>query len=367
LLFHTTEFAFFFALVWCLYWIVHRRAKWRLILLTLASWGFYAAWDWRFLGLLWLSTAIDYLCARQLSRTEDPRRRRLWLGISVVVNLGVLATFKYLDFFASSTATLLRVFGMQPDWPTLGIVLPVGISFYTFQTLSYTIDVYRRRIDACDDPWAFAAYVAFFPQLVAGPIERAEHLLARLRQGPVLRATDQIEGVRRFLVGLWKKLVVADNLGAYVDWVFATPSSDIAPYQVALGTLAFAGQIWADFSGYTDMALGVARTLGVSLSENFDAPYLARGPRDFWRRWHITLSTWLRDYVYIPLGGNRHGPARTALALAVTMLLGGLWHGAAWTFVVWGAFHGAWLAVDRVWERWRGASCRRSCSCVWDG
>ncbi|PRP94789.1 MBOAT family O-acyltransferase [Enhygromyxa salina] len=362
MLFHSATFAVFFAVTWALYWALRNHARARLILLTLASWGFYSAWDWRFTGLLLLSTGVDYLCGRQLARSEGSRRRWLWL--SLVVNLGVLATFKYLDFFAASTAAVLQSVGLEADWVSLHIVLPVGISFYTFQTLGYTIDVYRGRTQATDDPWQFAAYVAFFPQLVAGPIERASSLLPQLVSTPRLGAADQLEGARRFVVGLWKKMIIADNLGAYVDWVFVIPADQVAPHQVWLGVLAFAGQIWADFSGYTDMALGVARMLGIRLAENFDAPYLARGPRDFWRRWHISLSTWLRDYLYIPLGGNRRGPVRTQINLAVTMVLGGLWHGAAWTFVAWGAFHGLWLALERGVSRLRGAAEREATGLV---
>jgi len=347
-LFHSATFAMFFAVVWTLYWLVSARPRLRLITLTLASWAFYSAWDWRFTGLLLLSTVVDYFCGRQMASEKSPRSRWLWL--SAVVNLGILSIFKYLGFFVESVATGLRSLGMEADWVTLQVILPVGISFYTFQTLAYTIDVYRGRIEATKDPWQFAAYVAFFPQLVAGPIERASSLMPQLAATPKFALADQAEGARRFLVGLWKKMIIADNLGAYVDWVFVIPSGEVAPYQVCFGVLAFAGQIWADFSGYTDMALGIARMMGIRLIENFDGPYMATGPSDFWRRWHISLSSWLRDYLYIPLGGNRNGVVRTQINLALTMLLGGLWHGAAWTFVAWGAFHGLWLAVAR-WAR----------------
>lgn len=346
-LFHSFTFAGFFAVVWVVHWALRERVQARLIWLTLASWVFYSGWDWRFTGLLWLSTAVDYVCARKIAGSSAKGRRR-WMWVSATVNLGILATFKYLNFFASSTALALQSLGLEADWVTLEIVLPVGISFYTFQTLGYTIDVYRGRVEAVSNPWQFAAYVAFFPQLVAGPIERASALLPQLVASPRLQAADQIEGARRFVIGLWKKMILADNLAVYVDWVFVIPSDQVAPHQVVFGVLAFAGQIWADFSGYTDMAIGVARMLGVRLMENFDAPYFARGPRDFWRRWHISLSTWLRDYLYIPLGGNRRGRVRTQINLALTMLLGGLWHGAAWTFVAWGAFHGLWLALERA-------------------
>ncbi len=347
MLFHSATFAGFFAVVWVVYWALRDHVRPRLIWLTLASWVFYSAWDWRFTSLLLLSTGVDYLCARNVAGS------RRWLWLSVVVNLGMLATFKYLNFFADSTILALQGLGLEADWVSIHIVLPVGISFYTFQTLGYTIDVYRGRVEPVDDPWQFAAYVAFFPQLVAGPIERASALLPQLLAPPRLRAADQLEGARRFVIGLWKKMILADNLAVYVDWVFVIPSDQVAPHQVVFGVLAFAGQIWADFSGYTDMAIGAARMLGLGLMENFDAPYFARGPRDFWRRWHISLSTWLRDYLYIPLGGNQRGPLRTQINLGLTMLLGGLWHGAAWTFVAWGAFHGLWLALERGLERLR--------------
>ena len=359
MLFYTSTFAIFFAVVWGLVWASAAHTRLRLGILALASWCFYAWWDWRFLGLLLGSSLIDYLAGRGIARAGARAREgegagRRWLWLSLSFNLGVLALFKYFDFFAGSAAHLLGALGFEADFVTLEIVLPVGISFYTFQTLGYTIDVYRGRSEACEDPVAFATYVAFFPQLVAGPIERASKLIPALRARPQFAWASQLDGAARFALGLFEKLVIADSLGRLADRIFEARPDELGLAEVGLGTVAFAFQIWGDFAGYTDMAVGAAKMLGVELSENFMAPYLARSPREFWQRWHISLSTWLRDYLYVPLGGNRRGPLRTQINLALTMLLGGLWHGAAWTFVVWGAWHGLWLALHRGWLRLRG-------------
>jgi len=347
-LFNSTTFLQFFAAFLLLYWVVRRHLVARNVLVVAASYLFYGWWDWRFLGLLVFSSLTDFAVGLALGRTESPVKRRRWLWFSLGINLGVLGAFKYFGFFLDSLHALLAGFGVEsPSW-SWNIILPVGISFYTFQTLGYTLDVYRRQLEPTRDWLAFLAYVSFFPQLVAGPIERAAHLLPQFQQTRTITRGDLREGLWLVLWGMFKKVVVADSLAPLVELAFDR-GVDSGPV-VLLGTLAFAGQIYGDFSGYSDIARGLARLLGFDLMLNFNLPYLATSLREFWRRWHISLSTWLRDYLYLPLGGSRSGGARTALNLLVTMLLGGLWHGAAWNFVCWGALHGAGLVA----ERWLG-------------
>ena len=330
------------------------RGRGRKAALLLASYLFYGAWDPRFLALLIGSTVLDFWVGRALAATDDPGRRRRLVGLSLTGNLGVLGIFKYLDFFVASATAALAGLGIGVSPASLEIILPVGISFYTFQTLSYTIDVYRRRIEPTGSWLDFANYVAFFPQLVAGPIERAGRLLPQMsRVGDPWKGDGR--GFGLIALGAFKKVVIADNLAPLVDLTYADPSTTHAA-ALWIGTYAFAVQIYCDFSGYSDIAIGLSRLMGIELVQNFDAPYGAAGPREFWRRWHISLSTWLRDYLYIPLGGNRGSRSRTAANLAVTMLLGGLWHGAAWNFVLWGAFHGALLGLGRVGGLSRGWS-----------
>jgi D-alanyl-lipoteichoic acid acyltransferase DltB (MBOAT superfamily) len=347
MVFNSFSYWAFFAAIFVLSRCCSLRA--RNILLLLASYLFYAAWDYRFLSLLWLSTGVDFLVGLRLASTPDPRRRRAWLVLSLVVNLGVLGFFKYAGFFAEGLVALLDPAGIRLAPWALEVVLPVGISFYTFQSLSYTIDVYRGRLAVERSLSRFALYVAFFPQLVAGPIERATRLLPQI--GQLHRAgIDQIaSGAWLCLWGLFKKVVIADNVGVLPDAVFADPGLASGP-EVLVATYAFSIQIYCDFSGYTDIARGSARLLGFDLMRNFDTPYLSRSMQEFWRRWHISLSTWLRDYLYIPLGGSRLGARRTYVNLGITMLLGGLWHGANWTFLLWGTFHGALLAIERGWK-----------------
>ena len=344
MLFNSLTFALFFALVFALYVCLPHRA--RNVMLLLASYLFYGAWDWRFLALIWISTAVDYGVALRLASSEDPRTRRRLVAFSLVTNLSILGFFKYAGFFAGSLTNLLRPLGIELPPFTLEVVLPVGISFYTFQTLSYTIDVYRRQLEPTRDVVAFALFVAFFPQLVAGPIERARRLLPQIRTPRSVTWEGIGEGSWLVLWGLFKKAVVADNLALLVDAVYAPGSAPTGP-EVALATFAFAFQIYCDFSGYTDIARGVARMLGFDLVRNFNLPYFASSPAEFWRRWHMSLSTWLRDYLFFSLG-FRGGRARTLRNLGITMLLGGLWHGAAWNFVAWGAFHGALLILGSL-------------------
>ena len=353
--FNSLYFAIFFAIVFSLTALLRNRVTPRNLVLLAASYLFYGWWDWRFLSLLWISTLFDYWCARVLDRRLEgrepgtearPRSDKAFLIASMALNLGFLGFFKYFNFFVDSAEASLAWMGFKAHLPTLKVILPVGISFYTFQSMSYVIDVYRGTMRAERSLLTFALYIAFFPQLVAGPIERATTLVPQLRRPNVITLPRVYSGAYLIAWGLIKKVVIADNVAHVADAAFAArnPSGGTA----LLGIYAFAIQIYCDFSGYTDVARGAARAMGFELMRNFDLPYFATNPSDFWRRWHISLSTWLRDYVYIPLGGNRKGPARTYVNLMLTMVLGGLWHGAAWTFVLWGAFHGLMLCVHRA-------------------
>jgi alginate O-acetyltransferase complex protein AlgI len=355
--FNSLTFAMFLPIVLACHWTAPPR--WRNVVLLVASYAFYGFWDWRFLGLLALSTAVDFTVARRLGRSDAPTTRRLLLGCSIFVNLGVLGLFKYAGFFADSLAELAQSGGIELDQPTLDILLPVGISFYTFQTMSYTIDVFRRRLKPTSDVVLFATYVAYFPQLVAGPIERAHNLLPRLAdtQRPRPDAASVQSALGLILLGLFKKVVIADGVAVVADRLFDDPTG-VSSLAAAAGIIAFSIQIYGDFSGYTDIARGVSRLLGVELVVNFRQPYLARNITDFWRRWHISLSDWLRDYLYIPLGGNRGGAASTYRNLLITMLLGGLWHGASWNFVAWGGLHGLYLVVHRRFFADRAATAK---------
>ena len=344
MLFNSWEFALFFLVVFALYNILALRAQ--NVLLLVASYFFYGWWDWRFLSLLLISTVVDYTAARLMEKAPD-RRRRLLLIWSVCTNLGILGFFKYFNFFVDSAAGALTAFGLQANLPTLRVILPVGISFYTFQTMGYTIDVYRRRLQPTRDLLTFAVYVSYFPQLVAGPIERAERLLPQLAAPRHITQEKLTSGALLVLVGLTRKVAIADAVAGQVDVAFSAPGSASALILLR-AVFLFALQIYGDFAGYTDIARGVSRMLGIELMENFNHPYFATSITAFWRRWHISLSTWLRDYLYIPLGGNRGPRWFVYRNLMITMLLGGLWHGAAWTFVAWGGIHGVALVVDKL-------------------
>ncbi len=344
MLFTQIEFFIFFGVVLASLLIVRPNGI-RKRLLLVASYYFYAYWDWRFLSLILFSTFVDYFAALALGWTQQPRVRKLLLLVTLVSNLGVLGFFKYYNFFVESLQAVFGSLGFHSG--TLRIILPIGISFYTFQALSYTIDVYRRRLEPCRDPFDFALFVAFFPQLVAGPIVRASEFLPQLKSSAPLSWYGAFLGFRQFTFGLFKKVFIADRLAVYVDYVFENAGA-FDGLTSWCATLAYGLQIYCDFSGYSDMAIGTARVMGYHLPTNFRLPYLATSVTDFWRRWHISLSSWLRDYLYIPLGGNRKGPTRMYVNLLVTMLLGGLWHGASWTFVVWGALHGVALAVEKA-------------------
>lgn len=355
MLFNSLDYFLFLPIVLALYFVLPLRG--RQVLLVLASLYFYAAWRWPYVSLLMLSAVVDYTVARLIDRAESRSTQGWLLATSIVFNLGVLAFFKYTTFAFDT----LDMFSLRPSGlPSFDLLLPMGISFYTFQTMSYTIDVYRGRMKAERDFLKVLLYVSFFPQLVAGPIERATHLLP---QFDVLHRFDWhnlMVGGRRVLIGLTKKVLIADNLARVVNQVYASPEQ-MGVGALLLGTWAFAFQILCDFSGYSDIAIGTARMMGIDVMENFDNPYSSRSVQEFWRRWHISLSSWLRDYLYIPLGGNRKGPVRTYVNLIITMLLGGLWHGSSWNFVIWGAIHGSWLAVERFVTRrpgWKAAEGR---------
>ncbi len=345
MLFNSLPFLVFLPVFCALYFGTHGRL--RLFVCLAGSYFFYSCWDVRFLSLIILSTVVDYSIGLALQTTEAESRRRALLVLSLTVNLGLLAIFKYFGFFVESFVAMASAVGWQVSGPTIDILLPVGISFYTFQTLSYSIDVYQRKIPVERDWLVFATFVAFFPQLVAGPIVRASTLLPQLHIDQPFRWSAFLSGGQLMILGLFKKIVIADAAAPIVDVIFANPENHTS-LTLLVGVYLYAFQIYCDFSGYSDVAIGVGRILGFDFGLNFRRPYFAISFSDFWTRWHVSLSSWLRDYLYIPLGGNRHGTFNTYRNLTLTMLLGGLWHGAAWTFVVWGALHGVYLVFQRL-------------------
>jgi len=349
-LFNSFSFVAFFALVYGVYLALQRHLRWQNALLLVASYVFYGMWDWRFLLLLLLSTVVDFGIGRALSNTESEQIRRRLIWLSLVVNLGILGFFKYFNFFQDNAVALLRLTGLNVSPFAISVILPVGVSFYTFQSLSYTIDVYRRRIRSASSLQDYALFVAFFPQLVAGPIERASVLLPQVEHPRTIDSTHVHAGIGLILWGYFKKVVVADNVAVVADQVFNGYQQQ-SGLDLVIGALAFTLQIYGDFSGYTDIARGLAKLLGFDLMLNFRLPYFASSPSDFWERWHISLSSWLREYVYIPLGGNRGGSFTTYRNLMLTMLIGGIWHGAAWNFVLWGGYHGVALVLYRLFDR----------------
>jgi alginate O-acetyltransferase complex protein AlgI len=346
--FNTYTFGAFLAIVFSTYWVLPPRG--RQFFLLAASYVFYC-WKTPIYGLLLvISTLLDYSCGLGLEKTERPRARRLILLASLVGNLGLLGFFKYADFFGGNLAGIGQWLGFDAHWRAFDFILPAGISFYTFQTLSYTLQVYRRQIKTCHDPVAFALYVAYFPQLVAGPIEHAGHLLPQLQKTQAFSWDNVSAGAGRILLGLFRKMVVADRLAIFVDRVFAHPAEySTASWWIALG--AFAMQVYFDFAGYSDIAIGSARLFGVRLTENFRRPLMARSVADFWDRWHLTLTAWLRENVFYPLGGSRRGPGRTIFNIWVLFLLCGLWHGASWNFVLWGAYFAFFNMLVFLWRR----------------
>lgn len=348
MVFNSLTFAVFFACVLVLHnlplgWTTKK------INLLIASYLFYAAWNPPFVVLLWVSTVVDWWAAKKLVNAENPHARRAWLLLSLVVNLGMLGYFKYGGFLMENFAALMQSAGVAYQPPRLDIVLPVGISFYTFATLSYTLDIYLRRSRPARNALDYALFVTFFPHLVAGPIMRPTELVPQFEQPRRASARQLQFGLVLMTLGLFQKIVLADGfLAPAAEAVYSPHAGSPGMLDAWMGTLAFSGQIFCDFAGYSTTAIGAAMCLGFAMPDNFRFPYAAVGFSDFWRRWHITLSAWLRDYLYIPLGGNRHGPARTYFALMATMLLGGLWHGASWTFVVWGGLHGLYLSAERA-------------------
>jgi alginate O-acetyltransferase complex protein AlgI len=341
MLFNSLEFFIFLPVVLVVYYILNRRSQ--NVWLLLCSYFFYGWWDWRFTSLLMISTILDFNCAQQMHRR--PRMSRLFLVLSLCGNLGILGTFKYLNFFQDSVVRIFNLFNFNPDLPTLKVILPVGISFYTFQTLSYTIDVYRGKLKPTNNFIDFALYVSFFPQLVAGPIERATNLLPQMEKRRIVDTQMVTSGLFLILLGYMKKVGIADAIAPFVDEVFQKPNQPSIRLISALYLFSF--QIYCDFSGYSDIARGVSRLLGFEIMVNFNQPYFSKNITEFWRRWHISLSSWIRDYLYIPLGGNRHGKIKTCRNIMITMFLVGLWHGANWTFVLWGMLHGLYLIIHR--------------------
>jgi alginate O-acetyltransferase complex protein AlgI len=344
MLFNSWEFALFLPLVLAAYYALRHRAQ--NVLLLVASYIFYGWWDYRFAGLLALSTVLDFLLGVKIDDAEEPARRRRLIIASCAMNLTILGFFKYFNFFVDSFVSLGSSLGVSLDVPTLRIILPVGVSFYTFQSMSYTIEVYRRNMKATRSLLEYAAYVSFFPQLVAGPIERATRLLPQVRHRRRVTPEQISSGAVLILTGLFRKVAIADSVAPLVNEIFAQAGAETSG-TLLVGLYLFSIQIYCDFAGYSDMARGTARLFGFELMENFAQPYLSTNITEFWRRWHISLSTWLRDYLYVPLGGNRHGTRATYRNLFLTMLLGGLWHGANWTFIVWGALHGTYLAIHK--------------------
>lgn len=352
MLFNSYIFWAFFAVVITLYFRLPHKYQNRMLLV--ASYIFYGYWDYRFLSLIFISTVVDYFVALKIAGSNDAKYRKHFLLLSICTNLGFLGFFKYYNFFSNEFATMLSSFGMDVSLPVLNIILPVGISFYTFQTLSYTIDTYRKKVEPTDKFLDFALYVSFFPQLVAGPIERASHLLPQVINVRKVQGNAFSEGLFLVASGMFKKIIIADNMAPIVNSIFSKPTSELTGFEVLIGLYAFAFQIYGDFSGYSSIAKGIARWMGFELMWNFRNPYFSTSPSDFWSRWHISLSTWIRDYIYIPLGGGRLGNFLTFRNLVLTMFLGGLWHGAGWTFVFWGLFHGAILVAYHAIEASKG-------------
>lgn len=347
MLFNSLDFAIFFPVFFVLYWLVAKKITLRNVLILTASYVFYGWWDWRFLFLIIFSSFVDFFVGDALGRAGNNKKRRLLLLLSLVSNLGLLMYFKYANFFIHSFVQSFRFFGGEIEATTLNIILPVGISFYTFQTLSYTIDIFYKKIEPTKNILAFFSFVAFFPQLVAGPIERAKHLLPQFFVTHKFNYRYARSGLLLMAFGLFKKMVIADRLGILVNQVYNDPES-YGGGALIIATIGFAFQIYCDFSGYSDIAIGASRTLGFDLMKNFDSPYFSKSITEFWRRWHISLSTWFRDYVYIPLGGSRKKEFRVYLNLFIVFLVSGLWHGAAVTFIIWGAIHGLVIVLEKA-------------------
>lgn len=343
MLFNSISFAIFLPIVFLLYWFVtNKNLKLQNVLLLLASYFFYACWDWRFLFLLMFSTLLDYFTGLKMQDAENQKRKRFWFWLSISINLGFLGVFKYYNFFAESFAEAVSHMGLQVNPWTLKIILPVGISFYTFHGLSYVIDIYKGRIKAESNFVDYAVFVSFFPLLVAGPIERATHLLPQIKKRRNFDYSQAVDGLRQILWGLFKKIVIADNCAEIANQIFNN-SADQSGSTLVLGAVFFAFQIYGDFSGYSDIAIGTARLFGIDLLRNFAFPYFSRDIAEFWRRWHISLSSWFKDYLYIPLGGSKGGNWTRIRNTFIIFIVSGFWHGANWTFIVWGALNALFI------------------------
>lgn len=350
MLFNSIEFAVFLPIVFILYWFFFQKSlKWQNFFIVITSYIFYGWWDWRFLFLILFSTVQDYCIAYWIEKENSQKKRKLLLSISIITNLGFLGFFKYYNFFIDNFITAFSFFGTKPSIHTLNILLPVGISFYTFQTLSYTIDVYRKNLTATKDFIAFSAFVSFFPQLVAGPIERATHLLPQFYKKRNFNYNLAVDGMRQILWGLFKKMVIADNCAIYANQIFANYETSSGS-ELVLGAVFFAFQIYGDFSGYSDIAIGTSRLFGFDLMKNFNFPYFSRDVAEFWRRWHISLNTWFRDYLYIPLGGSRGGNLMRIRNTFIIFLVSGFWHGANWTFIIWGALNALFIMPSIIFK-----------------
>jgi len=345
MLFNSIVFLTFLLVVFPIYHFLSK--KYQNAFLLVVSYVFYGYWDWRFCSLLLISTIVDFFVAKKMDNITDQRKRKLLLSISIITNLGILGFFKYFNFFVDSFVDSFSYFGANLDFLHINIILPIGISFYTFQTLSYTFDVYRKKMKATDSFLDFAVFVSFFPQLVAGPIEKAKDLIPQIASKPKASWNQINEGISLIAIGLFKKVLIGDTCGKFVDHIFAEPTFYTSA-ELFSALIMFSIQIYADFSGYSSIARGTGKLFGINLMENFNQPYLSSNITEFWKRWHISLSEWLKEYVYIwLLGGNRKGEMRTYVNLMLTMLIGGLWHGANWTFVVWGGIHGMALAIHK--------------------
>lgn len=340
MLFNSIDFAIFLPVVFIIYWfVVNKDLALQNLMILIASYVFYGWWDWRFLSLIFVSSITDYTIGLFLNKSKSINKRKLLLSISLLINIGLLGFFKYFNFFIDSFINLSSTFGFSVNSRSLNIILPVGISFYTFQTLSYTIDIYRYKIEPTKDIIAFFAFVSFFPQLVAGPIERAANLLPQFKEKRFFEYDKAADGLRQILWGLFKKVVIADSCAKNVDFIFANYDT-LSGSILFLGTIYFAFQIYGDFSGYSDIAIGTARLFGFDIMQNFAYPYFSRDIAEFWRRWHISLSTWFRDYVYIPLGGSYVNKLKHIRNILITFTVSGFWHGANWTFITWGFING---------------------------
>lgn len=365
MLFNSIIFGLFFPVVFLIYWLFFQEnVRHRNVFLWAVSYIFYGWWDWRFLGLIAFSSLVDFYVGQQLATTENKGYRKYLLGISIGVNLGLLGFFKYFNFFLDSLIIAFDTIGLVISTTTLSIILPVGISFYTFQTLSYTLDIYHKKMKPTQDIFAFLAFVSFFPQLVAGPIERAKHLLPQFSTLRTLQYDKVRSGLLLMAWGLFKKLVIADRLAIFVSAVYQ--NLELAGgWVMVMATIFFAFQVYLDFSAYSDIAIGCARTLGFDLSTNFRRPYLAMSFSNFWQRWHISLSSWFKDYVYIPLGGNKGGEWKTRQNLFLVFLLSGLWHGASWNFVLWGGVNALFLIVlDNILRLFANDLLSRTCKAI---